>query len=235
MTAGLPVLSLYGGAPKPLGSRDTESAILKSAISPPWKVTRTGVEGDRQADTINHGGPEKALHHYPMDHYASWQAEMPQLADALSAVPAFGENISTLGLVESDVCIGDIYRLGSVRLQISQGRQPCWKLNARFGVDDMAFRVQKTGRTGWYYRVLEPGAVEPGDVLSLNDRPQPAWPLSRIIALLYHKTGSYDDLAALAEVRELAEGWRRLAARRVQSRQVEDWRSRLEGNHDAAR
>jgi MOSC domain-containing protein YiiM len=222
--------AMYAGTPRPLGPRAAPSAILKGPIPGPWRIMATGLAGDIQADTVNHGGLEKALHHYPHEHYAAWASESPQLGPVLQSVPAFGENISTSGMTEADVCIGDVYRLGAARVQISQGRQPCWKLNARFDVADMAYRVQKTGRTGWYYRVLEPGVVTPGDEIALADRPQPQWPLSRLISLLYDRTTAFDDLAQMAEIAELAHGWRQLARRRATSRSVESWKSRLTGD-----
>jgi MOSC domain-containing protein YiiM len=94
----------------------------------------------------------------------------------------------------------------------------------------MAYRVQKTGRTGWYYRVLEPGVVTPGDEIALANRPQPQWPLSRLISLLYDRTTAFDDLAQMAQIAELAHGWRQLARRRATSRSVESWKSRLTGD-----
>ena len=221
---------LFAGEPAPLGPRGAPSAICKRPIEGPWIVTADGLVGDAQGDRVNHGGLEKALHHYPQDHYASWARELPILAETLAEVPAFGENISTIGLTEADVCIGDIFRVGGVTLQIAQGRQPCWKLNARFGIEDMAVRVQRTGRTGWYYRVVEPGRIVPGDGLKQLDRLHPEWPLSRITALLYERTLAFDELAALAQLPELADGWRRLAERRIKSRSVESWQSRLEGS-----
>lgn len=230
MPMPITIQAMYAGTPRPLGQRSMPSAILKGPIPGLWQITATGLVGDVQADTVNHGGPEKALHHYPHEHYAVWASETPELAALLQAVPAFGENISTSGMTEADVCIGDIYRLGTARVQISQGRQPCWKLNARFDVADMAYRVQKTGRTGWYYRVIEPGVVTPGDEIALTDRPQPQWPLSRLISLLYDRTTAFDDIAQMAEIAELADGWRRLARKRATSRSVESWKSRLTGD-----
>jgi len=222
--------AMYAGTPRPLGPRAVPSSIIKSALPGPWTITETGLFGDAPADTRNHGGPDKAVHHYPREHYAQWLADSPALAPLLSTVPAFGENISTIGMTEAEVCIGDIYSLGGVRLQISQGRQPCWKLNARFEVSDMAYRVQKTGRTGWYYRVLQAGRIEPGDAIGLEQRPQPEWPLSRLISLLYHRTTAFDELAQVAQIPELADGWRQLADKRVRSRTVESWESRLTGD-----
>lgn len=223
----LVVEAMFAGTPIPLGVSGAVSAIAKEALSPPWTITMTGLIRDAQADRVHHGGAEKALHHYPFEHYADWHTERPDLAPRLAHTPAFGENISTIGRTEATVCIGDIYALGSVRLQVSQGRQPCWKLNERFGWSGMARAVQTTGRTGWYYRVLVEGVVEPGTPLVLIERPQPDWPLSRVIALLYRRLESFDELAALSQIPQLAQGWRQLSARRVASRKVEEWSSRL--------
>ncbi len=213
---------LFTGDLAPLGPRGVPSGIDKKVAPGPRRITRTGLEGDRQGDTRHHGGPEKALHHYPRDHYAAWRADGVE-ADP----PAFGENISTLGMTEADICIGDVYRLGTAVLQVSQGRQPCWRLNARFGRPDMAYLVQKSGRTGWYYRVIEEGRAEAGDSLRLEERPQPQWPLARIIDLLYTRTLDMEALQALADLPELALSWRELAARRIATRTVEDWNRRL--------
>lgn len=226
---GIAIDRLYAGRPRPLGPRAAPSAILKVAVPEPWTVTRTGLIGDEQGDKVHHGGPEKALHHYAREHYAVWIADIPEIAPLLSAAPAFGENISTLGMTEANVCVGDVFRVGSVVLQVAQGRQPCWKLNAKFQRTDMAFRVQKSGRTGWYYRVLEEGTISPGDTFEMLDRPRAEWPLARILSLLYERTLALDELAALSEVSELAPGWRDLAAKRVKSRSVESWSTRLTG------
>ena len=221
--------AMFAGTPRPLGPRNVPSAILKEPLSGPWAISQSGLVGDQQADTENHGGLDKALHHYPHEHYQVWAAELPSIVTMLARTPAFGENISTQGMTEDNVCIGDIYAVGSVRLQIAQGRQPCWKLNARFGVTDMAYRVQRAGRTGWYYRVLATGTITPGDEMHLLERPQPAWPLARLITLLYTRTTAFDELVAASSIPELAEGWRNLAARRVAMRKVESWSSRLDG------
>src|SRR5690606_15630671 len=155
------------------GSR---SAIAKTPRSGPVRIGELGLDGDEQGDRRVHGGVDKAVHHYPFEHYARWRAELGPLP-VLAAPGAFGENLSSAGLDESNVCLGDRYALGSVVLEVSQGRQPCWKLNDRFGVRDMARRVQDTGRTGWYYRVLQPGVARAGDTLQLLERPCPDWPL----------------------------------------------------------
>lgn len=220
------VEALFVGLLSPLGPRQVASGIDKKPVQGRRRITRAGLVGDHQGDTRHHGGPEKALHHYPADHYAEWARE-----GIKAAPPAFGENISTFGMREDNICIGDVFRFGSSVLQVSQGRQPCWRLNARFDRPDMAFRVQKTGRTGWYYRVLEEGEAKAGDALILQERPHPEWPLARIIELFYTRTMDLESLAKLSQLPELALSWRELAARRIASRQVEDWSHRLHDSH----
>lgn len=211
-----------------LGTNGIVSGIAKSVVPGPWTVTLLGIEGDAQGDLKHHGGVEKALHHYPRDHYANWQVQVGDLP-LLQKPGAFGENLSTLGWTEANICIGDIVRFGSVLLQISQGRQPCFKLNRRFGRDDMAALVQRTGRTGWYYRVREAGIVAEGTELTLVDRPNPDWTLTRLIHLLYVDTCNHDKLAQAAAIPQLAEGWRALFRRRLENGASEDWRQRLTG------
>nr|WP_268885134.1 MOSC domain-containing protein [Iodidimonas gelatinilytica] len=140
---------------------------------------------------------------------------------------AFGENISTVGLIESQICIGDIFHMGTALVQVSQGRQPCWRLNERFSMPAMARRVQETGRTGWYYRVLEDGDVTVGDRLVLVERPLPDWSLSRILQVLYRDTDNKSALSALADMELLADSWRSLARKRLERGGVEDWAQRL--------
>ncbi len=218
------------GAVAPLGADGRMSGIDKKPTPGPWRIGAVGIAGDAQADLAHHGGAEKALHHYALDHYAAWRAEIGA-ASPLAAPGAFGENLSTQGWTEDMVCVGDVVAFGTALLQVSQGRQPCWKLNRRFGVADMALRVQKSGRTGWYYRVMREGTAEPGDRLTLLERPCPDWPLSRLARLLYHETGDRAGLSAMAELAPLAEGWRRLAQKRLESGRVESWDARL---HDRA-
>lgn len=218
---------LLVGQLAPLGGTQTLSGIDKHPIGEPARIGIDGFVDDAQGDRKNHGGPEKAIHHYPFDHYASWRAALGP--HDLLRPGGFGENISMPGLTEADVHIGDVLRLGAVTFQVSQGRQPCWKLNLRFARNTMAREVQTSGRTGWYYRILEPGEVRPGDALRLIERPLPAWPLSKVTHLLYHSRDDYAAYEQLATLSQLAENWRALFAKRLASRKVEDWTKRLEG------
>lgn len=220
-------ITLLTGRAAPLPGGGRMSGIAKTVVGRPLRLGPEGFEGDEQADRRVHGGVEKAVHHYPAEHYPVWRAELGALS-ALATAGGFGENVSLRGWTEATVAVGDIFRLGQALVQVSQGRQPCWKLNARFGVADMARRVQKTGRTGWYYRVLEPGTVAPGDPLRLVDRMAPDWTLHRLWRALYVDRMNLDELHGIATLDVLAEGWRKLAQRRLDSGQVEDWSKRLE-------
>ncbi len=224
-----PLQAILTGKIAPLGDRNVPSGINKRVVQGPVWLSTTGFVGDHQGDTKVHGGPDKAVHHYPRDHYASWCQEIgnhPLLASA----GAFGENLSTYGLTEETVALGDVFRLGNAVVEVSQGRQPCWKLNSRFGVNTMAYQVQKTGRTGWYYRVLEEGEVSSGDILERIERPLQDWPLKRLWQILYVKTLDRDELEQMAALEKLPDGWRRYAQRRLASGKVEDWDRRLKGD-----
>ncbi len=205
------------------GSR---SAIAKTVVDAALAGPE-GLAGDEQGDRRVHGGPDKAIHHYPRDHYATWRGEIGAHA-LLDAAGAFGENISTTGVVERDLCLGDRLQLGAALVEVSQFRQPCWKLSDRFGVADMARRVQDSGRGGWYYRVLEPGEIRAGDALVLVARPHPDWPLPRLADLFYRRTQDQDELVAALSL-PLVPSWRSVFERRLAHGQTEGWQSRLEG------
>ena len=206
------------------GSR---SAIAKTPVSSPVRVDGQGLHGDEQGDLRFHGGPDKAVHCYPWAHYPSWREELPECA-LLDQPGAFGENFSIDELTESDICIDDRWQVGTAVFAISQGRQPCWKLNDRFGVADMARRVQSSLRTGWYLRVLDPGVVRAGDAIALLERPCPDWTIARLLTLIRDRA---TDPTLLTEVLSLPlpDSWHRLFEARLASGAAESWSKRLEG------
>ncbi|WP_416423965.1 MOSC domain-containing protein [Pseudomonas sp. App30] len=219
--------ALLVGKAVPFARRGTRSAIAKQAVEGALAATALGLAGDEQGDLRIHGGVDKAIHLYPREHYTRWQqliGEHPLLA----APGAFGENLATVGMTEQTICLGDVIRCGTTLLEVSQTRQPCWKLNDRFGVPDMALRMQGTGMTGWYFRVLEGGQMRAGDRFALEARPHPDWSLARVVAVLYQRTLDRDELLGLAAL-PLVPSWQRLVQRRVEQAQVEDWSGRLCG------
>ena len=205
--------SVLTGSVRPFTDGDT-SAIAKTAVDGLHAVRWLGIEGDAQADLSVHGGPDKAIHHYPRDHYAYWQSALGALP-VLQQAGAFGENISTTGLTEDIVCVGDRYRLGEALVEIAQGRQPCWKQAHRLANPAVVTTMVKSRRCGWYYRVIEEGFVAAGDDLVLLDRSHPEWTISRVIGLLIAGEGKNDQpsVAALAALPVLAENWRKRAAK----------------------
>lgn len=141
-----------------------ESASVKEVANGKVFVGKTGLEGDEVADKIHHGGLEKAVFANSYENYVEWAEFL-----ALDTIPfgALAENLTISGLHESSVCLGDIHKIGSALLQVSQPRKPCWKIAARWSNKKFTNEIYKTGLTGWYYRVLQEGFVEAGDEVSV--------------------------------------------------------------------
>lgn len=193
---------------------EVESAFVKSRIAGPCRVGPEGLAGDEQADRTVHGGPDKAVYAYPVDHYADWCREFPEHAD-LWGPGALGENLAIGGLTETDVCPGDVHRIGSVLLQVCQPRQPCFKLALRFGNRVLPRAMLETGRSGWYYRVLQTGQVEAGDTVVLVERPNPDFPFDRLARLRADKTPERALLERMCTLEGLAKGWQDWAAKKL--------------------
>ncbi len=211
-TNSFPVLALMTGQVRDMGAPEP-SAIAKSPIFGPVTIGTLGLMGDEQADLFNHGGPDKAIHHYAFDHYPFWRDDLGD-HPLLAGPGGFGENISTLGLTEETVWLGDRFRLGTALVEVSHGRQPCWKLGHHFGRADLVARVVRSNRSGWYYRVLESGRAAAGDNLTLVERGLVEWTLSRLFAVLIARNPRRDpaELRELATLPVLAEAWRRRAS-----------------------
>jgi MOSC domain-containing protein YiiM len=191
------------------------SGIFKEPVSGPVRVGRQGLEGDGQADRVNHGGLDKAICTYAADHYDAWRHELGPLGPSFT-FGAFGENFSVEGLTEDDVCIGDVWRIGPVEVQVSQPHQPCWKLARRWRIDDLAHRVVQDGRTGWYLRVFEEGFVAAGLAVERIARPFPRWTITQVNRLLHHDKNDLDSASELARVPALATAMRASLTRRIE-------------------
>lgn len=228
MTKTAKVLGLFTGKAENRWDGKAPSAIRKKLKQEPLLVTETGFVEDEQADQAVHGGPEKAIHHYPFEHYASWVDAFGN--EPFEYVPgAFGENISSHGFTEKDLCIGDVFALGTARAQISQGRQPCWKLNMHSSNSALASSFQKSGKTGWYYRILQSGKIQAGDEIVLVDRPCPDWNLRAVILARFNPRLSHEVAQQLAALPELAEPWRTAFAKKMDPKHREDTTHRLGG------
>lgn len=161
--------AVFAGRVQIMPGDSRATAIFKQRVEGDVEVGPGGLLCDAQADRRVHGGPEKAVHQFPVEHYARFAALFPERANAFVA-GSIGENLSARGWCEEDVCIGDVYAIGSVRLQLSQPRSPCWKIDARYGLDGLTLQVENEGVAGWYYRVLVPGRLRAGDAMQLIER-----------------------------------------------------------------
>jgi MOSC domain-containing protein YiiM len=210
------VLALLTGKARDF-ARGERSAIAKAAVEGRVSIGFLGLDGDEQADLRVHGGPDKAIHHYPFDHYARWSA-LAAGHPLLDTPGAFGENISTFGLTEDQICIGDRLRLGTALLEVSQGRQPCWKQGQRMEWTTLPTMMVRERRSGWYYRIIETGEAEAGDELSLVDRVLPDWSVARVFGLLIAGDHKHDSAAlkTLADMELLELGWRQRAMELMQ-------------------
>ena len=213
------IVALSVGRPRTLKAADGKSfvsAIAKTPIEPGVRVPIVGenLDGDYQANRKVHGGPDKALCCYPVEHYPVWdEAFLLELPHG-----AFGENLTLEGLTEGAVCLGDTFAVGDVRLQVSQPRQPCNNLVKRWGVRALPEKMIDASATGFYFRVLRPGDLGVGDILSLDARPHPDWSIRRANAAMYGQGDAgrvREERVALRGIAELSAEWKRMVQRRL--------------------
>ncbi|MFK3661358.1 6-hydroxyaminopurine reductase [Scandinavium sp. NPDC088450] len=207
------------------GSRP--SAIAKLQVEGELELTELGLVGDEQAEKKIHGGPDRALCHYPREHYAEWARAFPEQAELFCA-PAFGENLSTEGLTEKNVCIGDIFCWGEALIQVTQPRSPCFKLNYHFAISDMSSQMQNSGKVGWLYRVISAGKVSSEQPLELVSR------LSDVsvydaAAIAWHLPFDDEQYHRLLSAAGLSVSWTRTMQKRRIKGQIEDNSRRLWG------
>ncbi|WP_316391266.1 6-hydroxyaminopurine reductase [Citrobacter farmeri] len=220
-----PVAVFSGKIQDYAGSRP--SAIGKIQVDGELMLTELGLEGDEQAETKIHGGPDRALCHYPREHYLYWTREFPEQADQFVA-PAFGENLSTDGLTEQNVYIGDIFRWGEALIQVTQPRSPCFKLNFHFGIGDMASLMQNCGKTGWLCSVIAPGMVSADAPLELVSRVSDV-SVQEAVAIAWHMPFDDEQYHRLLSAAGLSKSWTRTMQKRRLSGTIEDQSRRLWG------
>lgn len=206
------LLSIQVGLPRVFNDEsDTTPAresfltgFYKSPIDGPIWLGATNLYGDGQANLKTHGGLEKAVSVYPSEHYEYWERSLQ--VKGYSGM--FGENFTTLGILEDHACIGDVFQIGEAICQISQPRPPCWKLERCRRIDDLAAQVERTGRTGWYLRVLQEGVVQPGVAILLLRRPHPDWTVAAANDVLYKRKSEPRSVQSLAALASLSASWR---------------------------
>jgi MOSC domain-containing protein YiiM len=190
------------------------TGIFKTPVPGPLEVRKLNIDGDGQADLTVHGGVDKAVYAYSLDHYPYWEKTLQR-----AALPhgQFGENLTIAGLNEAECCIGDRWRIGTAEFAITQPRQPCFKLGIRFGDDDMPKRFTQSGLTGAYLKVLREGTIAVGDEVHVLERGQASVSVLEAFRAYMNPASpvSKDVYARALQVQHLAGTWREKFASRV--------------------
>ncbi len=192
--------------------RPWRSAYVKEPVVGPVRAERLGLAGDEQEDQEAHGGPDQALLAYALAHYAPWRAE---LGEPAMGPGGFGENLTVTGLDEHTVRVGDVWRIGTVRLRVTQHRGPCSTISRRWGRPDMVKRVTDTLRMGWYLAVDEPGGLAAGEPIVVERRGDPRWTIARVFELWTQPARDLEAAVALARASDLPVRTRDELARRA--------------------
>ncbi|NUQ46226.1 MAG: MOSC domain-containing protein [Phycisphaerae bacterium] len=214
------IVSLNVGRPQLFmrNGRTISSAINRRPVAGPVTLTPSGLTDDRVSNSNVHGGPDKAACCYPIEHYATWRdrlgAELPP--------PSFGENFTTEGLLETAVRVGDVYRIGGAVVQVSQPRQPCNTLALKHNEPRLPRWINELGYTGFYLRVLTPGAVQTGDVWTLEQPGAADLTIATLTRLPHDPAADRSMLARLAELPELSRSWRGHMRRKLTGGEEDD-------------
>ena len=181
------------------------TGIYKSPVDGWVNVGEVNIDGDGFADLVHHGGIDKAVLAYSGDHYEAWRSEFE---DQQVVNGMFGENLTFSGLDETMVCIGDHFQINDVIFEVSQPRQPCWKLARRWNWKELPKRVVQTARCGWYCRVLQTGAIKSDLPIELIHRVNPKWTIKRAHQTCYDKSADQADRQELIALKELSKAFR---------------------------
>ena len=188
------------------------TGIFKEPVDGPVSVRRLNLEGDQQADLKAHGGACKAIYVYPSEHYAHWARELGR-SDFVHG--QFGENFTVEGMLEADVHIGDILQLGSVALEVTQPRVPCFKLGLRMGSDTFPNRFLRSGLVGFYLRVLQEGEVDVGMTIKRIRTRNRSMSIRDIHQAMHFDRNDTAAAQAALDIQALAPGWRRRFEQRL--------------------
>jgi MOSC domain-containing protein YiiM len=202
------ILSVNVGIPRDVLFRGevVTTGIFKEPVMGRVRLRKLNLDGDKQADLTVHGGPDKAIYTYPSEHYEYWRHELP--STILLPYGMFGENLTTEGLMEDVVNIGDQFQIGcSARVIATQPRMPCYKLGVKFGRMDIIRRFLASGRTGIYFNVLREGEIGPADEIQLIKRDKNNVTVKDIVRLYVDDKGDIETMHRAIRVKALPEGW----------------------------
>ncbi len=208
------IVSVNVGRPREIDwkGKTIRTSIFKEPVQGRVRLEALNFVGDEQADLSVHGGPQKAVYGYASEHYDFWQQELPGVHLSWGA---FGENLTTEGLLEEEINIGNRYQLGSAVVMVTQPRIPCYKLGVRFGRDDIVKRFLKSGRPGFYFSVIQEGEVGAGDALELVYREAADVTVADILRLYVTDKQNLSLTQRAVQVAALADGWRDYFQRRL--------------------
>ena len=208
------VISVNVGLPREVfwKGMTVQTGIFKDPVDEPVKIRKLNLAGDQQADLTVHGGTEKAVYAYPAEHYEYWRKKLPEMSFSWGK---FGENLTTEGLAEETLFIGDRLRVGSAILAVTQPRMPCYKLALRFGRDDMIRRFLTTQRSGFYFSVIEEGEVHAGSEVEILSRDPHRVAVVDIVRLYLGQAHDPELLHRAMNVSALPQNWKAELAVRV--------------------
>ena len=213
------VTGLFSAIPRPLGPKGKQSGIFKFPVSSSM-VTETGMEQDVQIDKRFHGGPEKALHQYALSSYEAIIKQYPLLHKRITP-GCIGENISSPHLNDANVCIGDVFQMGQIKVQVSSPRIPCWKIVAKLEAPNLDKFIQEKCLTGWYYRVLQGGELKEGDEITRLEQPNPWLSVKQFMRIVNGVVDDADSISKAANAEGLDPEWKERLQRRVAIKQDE--------------
>ena len=209
-----------------------ETAMDKQVVNIPLYLSVEGLAGDECADKEHHGGLDRALHQYPLEHYAYWQEKYGDNSDNKAHWQAggMGENMSSIGMTEDTVCLGDRYQWGEAIIEVSQPRSPCFKLNKRWGIESLSVDMQEVSRCGWLYRVIQPGMVSVNEPLELIARVDNAMTINAVCQAFFGEPLNKVGLLKLQQQDKLSDSLMDKVLQRIATNQVESWSFRLLGH-----
>ena len=202
------LISVNVSKPKPMSfqGKTVLTGIFKQSMEGRLHVGRLNLEGDQQADLSVHGGPHQAVYVYPFEHYASWQQELGRDDFTFGQ---FGENFTVSGMLENQVCIGDVFRVGSALFQVTQPRVPCFKLATKMGSTEFPKLFMASARTGFYLRVMEEGDVGAGDPIVLEGKNSLGMTVESFFRLAFFDQENVAKLREAVCIASLSPGWQR--------------------------
>jgi len=210
-----------------------ETAINKYPVATSLYLSLEGLAGDECADTLYHGGLERALHQYPVEHYAYWLEKYgsnyrdKHLEKVDKYIAGMGENLSSTGMTELNVCLGDRYKWGEAIIEVSQPRSPCFKLNKRWGIENLSVEMQEVSRCGWLYRVIEPGRVSVEEPLELVSQVVNPMTINAVCETFFGDPLNREKLLTLRQQSTLSDSWMDKVVQRLTTNEVENWDFRL--------